>query len=429
MKQLKLFVMACCLLSVTPSFPQSQPSAPDQSQRLTVDQAVAEALEKNIGLLAERYNVSVAEARLITARLRPNPVVSLGGDHLDLLGTDYNEVNRAGPQEFNFRTDFLLERGGKRRSRIEVAESARSLAQLQLLNTIRGLVVDVQSAFVDVQLARDSLSLAQENLKALNEIVEVNSARVRAGDLADVELVRTRIAALQFQNAVRQAELRLYTARGRLELLLGRTSLSETLEVAGPLRREPETLSLDELGKLAFDNRPDLLALRRDQARSVAEFRLQLAQGKVDYTFGTEYRRQQGLAGTGNSLGFFFSAPLPLFNRNQGEIERARREQQQIEVRARSLEATIRNEVKMAYKQYSTAGTLLETIEKDMLAQARDVRQITEYSYKRGEATLIEFLDAQRTFNETMQGYNEARAEYARSLYIIDSVSGKAVNP
>ena len=429
MKQLNLFVMACWILSLAPCFSQSQTPAAPQSELLTIDQAVAEALEKNIGLLAERYNVSVAETRLITARLRPNPIVSLGGDHLDLLGTDYNEINKAGPQEFNFRTDFLLERGDKRRSRIEVAENAMTVAQLQLLNTMRSLVLDVQSAFVDVQLARDSLALAQENLKALNEIVEVNAARVRAGDLADVELVRTRVAALQFQNAVRQAEFRLYTARGRLELLLGRASLSETLEVSGPLRRDTQTLSLDDLSKLAFDNRPDLLALRQDQARSVAEMRLQIAQGKVDYILGTEYRRQQGLAGTGNSLGFFFSVPLPVFNRNQGEIERARLEQQQIRVRARSLEATIMNEVKMAYKQYSTASALLETIEKDMLNRRRDVRQITEYSYKRGEATLIEFLDAQRAFNETMQGYNEARAEYARSLYVIDSISGKAVNP
>ncbi len=429
MRQLELLVIICYVSSLAPCFPQSLSDVSRPSGPLTIDQAVAEALEKNISLLAERYNVSVAEAHSITARLRPNPVVSVGGDHLDVLGTDYNEINRAGPQEFNFRTDFVFERGGKRRSRMEVAENARSLAQLQLVNTIRGLVLDVQSAFVDVQLARDSLALAQENLKALNEIVEINTARVRAGDLADVELVRTRVAALQFQNSVRQAELRLYAARGRLELLLGRTSLAETLEVSGSLRRDTQTLTLDDLGKLALDNRPDLLAQRRDQARSVAELRLQIAQGKVDYTLGTEYRRQQGLAGTGNSLGFFFSVPLPVFNRNQGEIERARREQQQIEVRARSLEATILNELKMAYKQYSTANSLLETIEKDMLTQARDVRQITEYSYKRGEATLIEFLDAQRAFNETMQGYNEARAEYARSLYVIDSVSGKAVNP
>src|SRR5437879_1960815 len=215
MKQLKLFVTASYLLSLAPCFPQSRPPSPPRSEPLTMGQAVTEALDKNISLLAERYNVSVAEARLITARLRPNPIVSVGGDHLDLLGTSYNELNRAGPQEFNFRTDFVLERGGKRASRIEVAENARTVAHLQLLNTIRGLVLDVQSAFVDVQLARESLALAQENLKALNEIVEVNAARVRAGDLADVELVRTRVAALQFQNAVRQAELRLYTARGR----------------------------------------------------------------------------------------------------------------------------------------------------------------------------------------------------------------------
>jgi cobalt-zinc-cadmium efflux system outer membrane protein len=396
---------------------------------LTIDQAVGEALEKNIGLLAERYNIPISEAHLVTARLRPNPVLSVEGDHLDLLGTGYDDINKAGPPEFSVRTDFVFERGGKRKNRIEVAENAKSVAQLQLLNTIRSLVLDVQSAFVDMQLARDSLALAQENLKALNEIVAVNAARVRAGDLADVELIRTRVAALQFQNAVRQAELRLYTARGHLELLLGRASLSETLEVSGSLRRDTQTLSLDDLGKLAFDHRPDLLAQKRDQARSVAELRLQVAQGKVDYTLGTEYRRQQGLAGTGNSLGFFFSAPLPVFNRNQGEIERARLEQRQIETRSRSLEASIMNEVKTAYKQYSTADALLETIEKEMLAQAREVRQITEYSYKRGEATLIEFLDAQRAFNETMQGYNEARAEYARALYLIDSVSGKAVNP
>ena len=81
------------------------------------------------------------------------------------------------------------------------------------------------------------------------------------------------------------------------------------------------------------------------------------------------------------------------------------------------------------YQQYATAKDLLESIERDLLNQARDVRQITEYSYRRGEASFVEFLDAQRAFNDTMQGYNEARAEYARSLYLIDSISGKAVNP
>ena len=153
--------------------------------------------------------------------------------------------------------------------------------------------------------------------------------------------------------------------------------------------------------------------------------RSQIAQGKVDYTIGTEFRRQQGIAGTGNSLGFFFSVPLPVFNRNQGEIARAREERQQVEARTRALEAVIRNELNAAWQQYDTARSLLARIEGEMLDQARSVLASMEYSYRAGEASLVEFLDAQRAFNDTMQGYNEARAEYARSLYLIDSVTGK----
>ena len=166
----------------------------------------------------------------------------------------------------------------------------------------------------------------------------------------------------------------------------------------------------------------------RDQARSQAEIRNQLALGKVDYTVGTEYLRQADTA-QANTLGFFFQTNIPIFNRNQGEIERARQEQRQIEARIRAMEATIENDVEIAYQQYVTASATLEKVERKMVGKARDVRSITEYSYKRGEATFVEFLDAQRAYNDTMQAHNDARAEYARSLYVIDSISGKAVNP
>jgi cobalt-zinc-cadmium efflux system outer membrane protein len=128
-------------------------------------------------------------------------------------------------------------------------------------------------------------------------------------------------------------------------------------------------------------------------------------------------------------VGFFFSAPLPVFNRNQGEIERARREQEQIIARIRALEHDISAEVDSAYQQYGAARDLLENVERHMLAQAREVRQTIEYSYRRGEATFVDLLDAQRAFNDTMQSYNDARADFARSLYLIDSISGKGVTP
>jgi cobalt-zinc-cadmium efflux system outer membrane protein len=415
------FVLTILLtIIISPGAAQAQQTTP-----VTISQAVKEAVEKNLNLLAERYNLSVADARIDTASLRPNPVLSLYADLLDLAGTGFSKFNAAGPPEYGIRTDFILERGRKRGYRIEVAEQEKAVAQWQLLNAARALALDVQNAFVDVLLAKETLALAEQNLESFRRIVEVSKERVRVGDLAQVELVRTQLAELQFNNSVIQGQSRLRIAKQRLQLLMGRATPSDLFDVTGEMRREPLPFTLDELWRQAMARRPDYQAMARDQARSVSELRLQIAQGKVDFSVGAEYRRQQGIAGTGNSLGFFFSAPLPIFNRNQGEISRAWEERRQVDARTRALEAAMRNELDTAWLQYETARSLLTRIEGEMLDKARGVLASMEYSYRAGEASLIEFLDAQRAFNDTMQGYNEARAEYARGLYLIDSVTGK----
>ena len=403
---------------------------PPPPAHITIDQAIREAINNNLGLVAEKLNIPLAEARLVTARLRPNPVLTVDGDYLDILGTGFTVgTNNAGPSEAAVRADFVIERGKKRENRIAVAELGKSVAELSVLNTLRGVILDVENAFVDVLLAKETLALAQENLKALNAIVEVNTNRVRAGDLAQVELVRSRLAALQFQNAARQAEFRLHSARHKLQVVMGRKEFEHGFTVDGEMRKDPDLIDIRPLRELAQKLRPDLKAIQQDQARSAADLRLQIAQGKVDYTVGTVYHRQQSPTGTGNSMGFYLSLPIPVFNRNQGEIERARVEHQQLEARINALRASIAAEVEVSYEQYSTSRIMVESLEKEMLQQAREVRNTTEYSYRRGEASLIEFLDAQRAFNDTIQSYNEARADYARSLYQIDSISGKAVNP
>jgi len=200
------------------------------------------------------------------------------------------------------------------------------------------------------------------------------------------------------------------------------------VEVAGPLRRDAEPVQMARVRERAIEFRPDLQALLKEQARSQSDIRLQIAQGKIDYTVSTLYHHQYGYS-NGRAFGLQLTVPVPVFNRNQGEIERARQEQRQIEARIRALRASIGMEVENAYQQYTTARALLENIEANMLGPAREVRQTMEYSYRRGEASLVEFLDAQRAFNETAQSYNEARAEYARSLYLIDSVSGGEARP
>jgi outer membrane protein, heavy metal efflux system len=401
--------------------------APALPAAITFDEAVREAIDHNLTLIAERYNVSIAQARLVTAGLRPNPVLTLNG----MFPTSNTLDHGVSPREQVVRTDFVFERGGKRERRVEAADEAKSVAELQLLDSMRTLVLDVQNACIDVAVAKQNLTLAQDSLDAFNAVVRVNTERVRTGDLAPVELSRSRLASLQFQNDVRVQESKLVVAQNRLKGLLGRGD-SRPIEVASDLRRDAEPVDLDAIRERALAARPDLRALRAEQARTAADLRLQIAQGQVDYTVSGEVHRQFQPPLTdshGYVYGVYVGVPLPIFNRNQGEVARAGEEERQAAARVAAREAEVRRELEAAYQNYSAARDVVANIEGRMLDQAREVRSTTEYSYRRGEASLIEFLDAVRAFNDTIHGYNDARAEFARSLYSLDSLAGGVAVP
>src|SRR5689334_17456780 len=117
------------------------------AQPVTIDDAVREATEKNLSLVAERMNIPIAQARIITARLRPNPVLTLGADYLNLFAVTSYADRGYGPAEPSGRVDYLFERGHKREYRAEVAEASKSVVELNVLNTIRGIILDVENAF------------------------------------------------------------------------------------------------------------------------------------------------------------------------------------------------------------------------------------------------------------------------------------------
>ena len=152
-----------------------------------------------------------------------------------------------------------------------------------------------------------------------------------------------------------------------------------------------------------------------------------MAQAKVDYTWGAEYIHQLEVNGKSDSLGLFFSAPLPFSNRNQGEIARVRAEKDQIARQIQALKAQVQTEVKTTFQEFRTARELVKSIERDLLKPAEQARDTSAYVYHSGGSSLIEFLDAQRAFNETMQSYYEAQASYRKALIQLNSTVGKEV--
>ena len=393
---------------------------------MTIDQAVHEAIDRNLSLLAERLNLTIADAAIVTAALRPNPVLSGGANSLDWLGTGFNETNGAGPPEYSARVDFVFERGGKRALRTAVAETAKTVAEAQLADSIRRLTLDVTLAAIDVLEARSKLQLATENLDALDRLVQLNERRLTGGAIPPLEVTRSRVAMLQYRASVSSAQLAVTQARLKLQTLIGRGATEPLADLDEPLGIPPAPAPIDlaALQTAARVNRADLRALQREQARSQSDLRLQVATGKVDYTIGAEYRRQQGVNGTGNLAGLFFSVPLPIFNRNQGEIARAGAEQDKAGRSLAALNAAVASEVASAFAEFEAARQLLAGMERDLLQPAADAKAGTTYMYQAGATSLLDVLDAQRAFNETMDTYYSAQAAYRRADARLGLVTG-----
>lgn len=406
--------LACSLGLMAPATSEPPP--------LSLHQATSEAVEKNLDLLAKRFDIKIAQAKILTAHMRPNPTLSVGADHLDLLGTGYNSDNAAGPPEYSLRTDWTLEGGGKQARRIEVAERSKTVTEYRLQDSVRQLVFEVEGTFVDALLAQRNLALAHENRTAFARIVRISRDRVRYGDLAKVELMRTRLAEMQFETTVIQTTAKLRASKQHLFYLMGRTPVEDDYELEGSLLRPSGLRTADELERLALTHRPDYLALAKDEERAESAIRLEEAKGQIDYVIGGEIRRQQGLAGRGNSVGFFIGVPLPIFDDNSGEIQRAQVELEQARANTKALAAQIHKELQTTLNYLRASEATVLQIESQMLTQSRQVLDTMEYSYRAGQASLVELLDAQRAYNDVMVSYNEALAEYSRNNYRLESI-------
>ena len=324
-----------------------------------------------------------------------------------------------------------LERSQKRELRTAVADQARQVAEAQFAESVRRLRIDVTLAAVDVLEARAKLALANDNLQALDRLLQLNERRFASGAIPQLELSRSRVAALQYRGSVRTAELALAQARLKLLPLLGRRPGDEPVDIDDDLRLAPSTTEPDPavLQGTARTDRPDLIAARREQAHTQADLKLQVAEAKVDYTVGAEYRRQQGVNGRGNLLGLFVSVPLPIFNRNQGEIARASAETGKAALTLTALETDVAGEVASALTDFESARAQLIEIERDLLQPTADARSGTTYMYQAGATSLLDVLDAQRAYNDTMDTYYSAQAAYRRAQVRLALVVGRESLP
>lgn len=396
-----------------PAPPASQLAQKPGSQLITLDQALQMALDHNHNLLAARTTVQQNEAEEITANLRPDPVLTGDVQYLPVFQpSNFSADYIANSAEFDLGVSYLFERGKKRQHRLQAARDATAVTRAQVSDTQRALEYNVATGFINVELAESTLELANQDLQSFQNTVNITEERYKAGEIGYDDFLKMKLQLLQFQMDVSQAKLARAQGLSDLRQLLGYESVGENYDVASSFDYQPMKSGLEDLQSMALKTRPDLQAARLGVTAANSLFQVQKSIGKRDVTGQINYTHVSNI----NDIALYGSVQLPIFDRNQGEIKRAGFAITQAQEQQLYANGQVLTDVRDAYEGWRANDEIVGLYRTGYLDEAQKSRDITEYAYRHGAASLLDFLDAERSYRTTQLGYRQALASYLLSL-------------
>ncbi len=401
------------VLSLTASLVEAQQTTP--IVRITLDQAIRLALEHNHVLQAARTTIQQSQAQEITANLRPNPILSGDYNFVPVFSPSYFGVPASQlplPQEGDASVAYTVELWHKRQARLTAARDQTAVTRSSIADIERNLAFQVASQFIDVILAESTLDFAQQDLKSFQHTVDISAERYRAGAISQGDYLKIQLQLLQFQTDVSTAQLGRIQSLAALRQLVGFESVPDEFDVDGQLDYQPVHADLDDLKALALRSRPDLRAAQQNITSAQSQYNLARATGKPDITPQIGYSH----ASDEHTVDFGFSVNLPIFNRNQGEVARTHYAVTQFQELARETTQQASTDVVDAYAALHTSGQIVEFYRGGYLDQNKLSLDINEYAYMHGAASLLDFLDAERTYRANQLAYRQTLATYMTAL-------------
>jgi cobalt-zinc-cadmium efflux system outer membrane protein len=435
---IKVFVWALALLAAptfsaaqqTPSAPSTPPprqaTAEPPAARISIEEAIRLALLHNHSLLAARTTILQNQAQETTANLRPNPVLSWDAQFLPIFQPNKFDADYINNQaQFDLGLGYTFERGRKRQHRLQAAKDQTAATISTVADNERQLVFNVSQQFVAVLLAQSTIDFTQQDLDSFQKTVDISELRHKAGDMSEGDLLKIKLQMLQFQTDVSTAKLAKVQALTGLRQFLGFESVPDNYDVEGDLDYLAVKAGLDDLKALALRSRPDLRAAQQNLILARSQESLAVANGKRDLGASFNYSH---VAAT-NTGAFFFNIQLPIFDRNQGEIARTRYAITQNQELASETSQQVLSDVVDAYEALHSNDQIVQLYRGGYVDQAKQSRDISEYAYKRGAASLLDYLDAERTYRANQLAYRQALASYMTALEQLRQAVGTRTLP
>jgi cobalt-zinc-cadmium efflux system outer membrane protein len=384
---------------------------------LTLERAVERFLQRNLAVEAARHRVDVARAEQLVARARPNPTLTLSAENIPYSGptkaTELYEIGGSYSQP--------IELGSKRERRRNVADATVAVAEAQLADTVQRRLLDLKRAFYEVILARHAVEHATENRRALDGLVTLNETLFQAGAVAEGEVIKARVERGKADTALAQVRLELQQAGIKLLDILGESDFTTAGIVEGQLGpAQAGVPDLTSLRTTALQRRPAIVAAEQSSALATRRVALEEARRTPDVSPFVGMRR----VGENNTVLFGVSIPLPIIDRNEGGIARARAEARAAEAELALQRHRVLAEVEAAYRAWENARDRTTAFDQGLVRQADEAQSIARAAYQEGAIELLAYLEAQRTRAEVQHQYLRALFDARVSVLQLEHAVG-----
>jgi len=387
---------------------------------LSLQDALKAAIANNPTLKAQRMNIDAAGADIITARLRPN--LNLSNQTINLTRKSDFAPNTEWTNGLNRQTQWQLYKPiqwpGQRQGKIDFARQSQVLSQKQYEQSQRDLLLDVADKWLHAWTSNKQLSLLSQAKSNLDSLVSINKYRLQKQVISETDLTRTQLLASQFEIQIRNALLEYNNSLRELAYLTGMGTAVSVDTGHGFTQHIP--LAADSLMADALNERPDVAAARAGIDVANSNSRLQKALAYPTPDVGVLYNPQNTIP----YWGVYAAIDLPFFSRNQGEIKKAKILQEQSAQQMNALQLQVATEVDNAYKRYNTQKQNTQKFAQ-LQQQAQTILDNVKYAYLHGGTTIVDFLEAQRSWLETQQQYYETLQQYSESYIQLLYVTGK----
>ena len=382
-------------------------------EALTWEQVKAKFEAANPALRADQLNVDEMKAEEITAFLRPNPQFTAATDGTQLAPHSGVWQPLAGTQ-YQGNVSYLHERDHKRELRLESAKEGTQITASQHEDLERNMLFSLRSMFVQTLEAKAVLDLAKADVEYYDKIIDISRERLKAGDLAQIDLDRIELLRVQYEAEIETATVNLRTAKFQLMQLINERTPVDKFDVTGTFDWSDSVKPLDDYHQIALDNRPDLRAAIQTLQQSDTNHKLAVSNGSTDPTYSAwvTYNPSFNNPNDKETLGLSVSIPLRIFDRNQGEKKRTLIDIDRSRSAADAAKAQVFDDVDSTYEQLRSNIALLKPYKEKYRDQATRVRDTVTFSYEHGGASLMDFLNAQSDYRVVQLAYVQLVGSY-----------------